>query len=64
MRLDGARLQRTLGCAVQSTLLTRRTTELASPFHIGEVEIASRVVLAPMAGVSVQAFRRKGRQKA
>ena len=36
--------------------------ELASPFQIGEVEIASRVVLAPMAGVSVQAFRRQGRR--
>ena len=36
--------------------------ELASPFQIGDVEIASRVVLAPMAGVSVQAFRRQGRR--
>src|SRR5881409_3542068 len=32
------------------------------PFQIGEVEIASRVALAPMAGVSVQAFRRQGRR--
>src|SRR3954449_9210795 len=55
MRLDGARLQRTLGCTVQSTALN-------SPFLIGDVEIASRVVLAPMAGVSVQAFRRQGRR--
>ena len=62
MRLDGARLQRTLGCTVQSTALTTRTAELASPFQIGDVEIASRVVLAPMAGVSVQAFRRQGRR--
>ncbi len=29
---------------------------------IGEVEIPTRVVLAPMAGVSVQAFRRQGRR--
>ena len=29
---------------------------------IGAVEIPSRVVLAPMAGVSVQAFRRQGRR--
>ena len=36
--------------------------ELASPFCIGSVEIPSRLVLAPMAGVSVQAFRRQGRQ--
>ena len=62
MRLDGARLQRTLGCTVQSTALTNPGIDLASPFQIGEVEIASRVVLAPMAGVSVQAFRRQGRR--
>src|SRR3954463_13071979 len=31
-------------------------------FQIGGVEIASRVALAPMAGVSVQAFRRQGRR--
>jgi len=37
-------------------------TELASTWHIGPVEIPSRVVLAPMAGVSVQAFRRQGRR--
>ena len=62
MRLDGARLQRTLGCTVQSTALPSRQIELSSPFRIGEVEIGSRVVLAPMAGVSVQAFRRQGRR--
>jgi nifR3 family TIM-barrel protein len=63
MRLDGARLQRTLGCIAQSTTLTLpRTIDLASPFLIGDVEIATRVVLAPMAGVSVQAFRRQGRR--
>jgi nifR3 family TIM-barrel protein len=32
------------------------------PWAIGGVEIPSRIVLAPMAGVSVQAFRRQGRR--
>src|SRR5690242_18491662 len=36
--------------------------ELRSPWRIRDVEIATRVVLAPMAGVSVQAFRRQGRR--
>src|SRR6266516_1736509 len=31
-------------------------------WRIGEIEIPTRVVLAPMAGVSVQAFRRQGRR--
>jgi tRNA-dihydrouridine synthase B len=35
---------------------------LLSSWRIGPVEIPSRVVLAPMAGVSVQAFRRQGRR--
>src|ERR671921_456791 len=35
---------------------------LREPWTIGPVEIPSRVVLAPMAGVSVQAFRRQGRR--
>jgi tRNA-dihydrouridine synthase B len=35
---------------------------LASLWSIGPVEIPTRVVLAPMAGVSVQAFRRQGRR--
>src|SRR5207237_10180136 len=35
---------------------------LHESWRIGEVEIPSRLVLAPMAGVSVQAFRRKGRR--
>jgi nifR3 family TIM-barrel protein len=35
---------------------------LAEPFRVGDVEIDTRVVLAPMAGVSVQAFRRQGRR--
>ena len=33
-----------------------------NPWWIGDVEIPTRLVLAPMAGVSVQAFRRQGRR--
>lgn len=36
--------------------------DLDTPWRIGPVEIPTRVVLAPMAGVSVQAFRRQGRR--
>lgn len=36
--------------------------DLLSPWHIDTVEIPTRLVLAPMAGVSVQAFRRQGRR--
>jgi len=35
---------------------------LRSSWWIGAVEVPTRVVLAPMAGVSVQAFRRQGRR--
>jgi tRNA-dihydrouridine synthase B len=49
--------------------LRRRGYDLASvqvdlqeSWWIGPVEIPSRLVLAPMAGVSVQAFRRQGRR--
>jgi nifR3 family TIM-barrel protein len=35
---------------------------LQEPWRIGAVEVPSRLVLAPMAGVSVQAFRRQGRR--
>ncbi len=35
---------------------------LHETWHIGTVEVPSRLVLAPMAGVSVQAFRRQGRR--
>jgi nifR3 family TIM-barrel protein len=35
---------------------------LSSEWRIGPVEVPTRVVLAPMAGVSVQAFRRQGRR--
>jgi len=40
--------------------ITVRT--LADAWTIGDVEIPSRVVLAPMAGISAQAFRRQGRR--
>jgi tRNA-dihydrouridine synthase B len=36
--------------------------DIQSSWRIGPVEIPTRVVLAPMAGVSVQAFRRQGRR--
>ncbi|CAN5822639.1 tRNA dihydrouridine synthase DusB [soil metagenome] len=36
--------------------------DLRAPWQIGSVEIPTRLVLAPMAGVSVQAFRRQGRR--
>jgi tRNA-dihydrouridine synthase B len=35
---------------------------LLEPWSIGEVEVPTRIVLAPMAGVSIQAFRRQGRR--
>src|ERR671936_3406 len=35
---------------------------LPEPWRIGPVEVPTRLVLAPMAGVSVQAFRRQGRR--
>jgi tRNA-dihydrouridine synthase B len=36
--------------------------DLREAWRIGPVEVPGRVVLAPMAGVSVQAFRRQGRR--
>ena len=38
------------------------TVDLRTPWRIGPVEVPTRLVLAPMAGVSVQAFRRQGRR--
>ena len=38
------------------------SANLLESWRIGDVEIPTRVVLAPMAGVSVQAFRRQGRR--
>jgi tRNA-dihydrouridine synthase B len=40
----------------------RTMIDLREPWSIGPVEIPTRLVLAPMAGVSVQAFRRQGRR--
>src|ERR671935_1023058 len=45
-----------------STISRSVQVDLRSPWRIGPVEIPTRVVLAPMAGVSVQAFRRQGRR--
>jgi tRNA-dihydrouridine synthase B len=36
--------------------------DLRESWRIGTVEVPTRIVLAPMAGVSVQAFRRQGRR--
>jgi tRNA-dihydrouridine synthase B len=36
--------------------------DLSASWNLGAVEIPGRLVLAPMAGVSVQAFRRQGRR--
>ena len=44
-----------------STIL-RVSVDLRTPWRIGPVEVPTRLVLAPMAGVSVQAFRRQGRR--
>src|SRR5579862_2252061 len=35
---------------------------LLQPWTIGDVDVPTRLVLAPMAGVSIQAFRRQGRR--
>jgi tRNA-dihydrouridine synthase B len=40
----------------------RMQVDLRQPWTIRNVEIPTRLVLAPMAGVSVQAFRRQGRR--
>src|SRR6478672_2659218 len=40
----------------------RMPVNLREPWSIGRVEVPTRIVLAPMAGVSIQAFRRQGRR--
>src|ERR671935_2993408 len=45
-----------------STISRSVQVDLRSPWRIGPVEVPTRLVLAPMAGVSVQAFRRQGRR--
>src|SRR4026209_1981398 len=42
--------------------ILRVSVDLRTPWRIGPVEVPTRLVLAPMAGVSVQAFRRQGRR--
>jgi nifR3 family TIM-barrel protein len=42
--------------------MLRMEIDLRSAWSIGPVEVPTRLVLAPMAGVSVQAFRRQGRR--
>ena len=44
------------------TTIDAMSVDLRTPWRIGPVEIPTRLVLAPMAGVSVQAFRRQGRR--
>jgi len=43
-------------------IIRRAVIDLRTPWRIGPVEVPTRLVLAPMAGVSVQAFRRQGRR--
>ncbi len=42
--------------------MSRMPVNLRESWFVGGVEIPTRLVLAPMAGVSVQAFRRQGRR--
>jgi tRNA-dihydrouridine synthase B len=42
--------------------MSRMAVNLGESWRIGPVDIPTRLVLAPMAGVSVQAFRRQGRR--
>ena len=44
------------------TVVNASCPDLRSTWWIRDVEVPSRLVLAPMAGVSVQAFRRQGRR--
>ena len=46
----------------QATIFWILSLELRSSWWIGSIEVPTRLVLAPMAGVSVQAFRRQGRR--
>src|SRR5919197_905116 len=45
-----------------ATILRSGQVDLRSSWWVRDVEIPTRLVLAPMAGVSVQAFRRQGRR--
>src|SRR2546429_7755505 len=60
-----ARIVTTRRCVVKASRLPFRApvqVDLRTPWWIGAVRIPTRLVLAPMAGVSVQAFRRQGRR--
>jgi tRNA-dihydrouridine synthase B len=60
-----ARILATRTTAVKTARLPFRApvqVDLRTPWWIGAVRIPTRLVLAPMAGVSVQAFRRQGRR--
>src|SRR2546429_342999 len=60
-----ARIVTTRPCVVKASRLPFRApvqVDLRTPWWIGAVRIPTRLVLAPMAGVSVQAFRRQGRR--
>jgi tRNA-dihydrouridine synthase B len=50
------------GAPLSDVLPCPAVADLTQPWSIGDVVIPSRIVLAPMAGVSVQAFRRQGRR--
>jgi tRNA-dihydrouridine synthase B len=45
-----------------ATTISAVRIDLRTSWNIGPVEVPTRLVLAPMAGVSVQAFRRQGRR--
>jgi nifR3 family TIM-barrel protein len=45
-----------------STISAPVQVDLRESWRVGPVEVPTRLVLAPMAGVSVQAFRRQGRR--
>ena len=47
---------------IEGTISRSVQVDLRESWWIGPVEIPTRLVLAPMAGVSVQAFRRQGRR--
>ena len=51
-------------CCVENAVYHALSTmvDLRETWRIGPVQIPTRLVLAPMAGVSVQAFRRQGRR--
>src|SRR5436309_4059613 len=59
---DGTSTPGLSSTGVGATIRGGMRPNLQDSWRIGAVEIPSRVVLAPMAGVSVQAFRRQGRR--